>query len=46
MSFSPAQQVICDIHMPGMDGVQLLTEMKQLERAKDIPVVSTCTVQY
>lgn len=27
--------------MPVMDGVQLLTELKQIDRAKDIPVVST-----
>lgn len=31
--------IICDIHMPVMDGVQLLTELKQIDRAKDIPVV-------
>lgn len=40
-AYCNARKIICDIHMPGMDGVQLLTEAKQIDRVKDIPVVST-----
>ncbi len=35
--------IVLDINMPTMNGIQLLTRMKQNERLKDIPIVVAST---
>jgi two-component system chemotaxis response regulator CheY len=35
--------VLCDINMPKMDGIQLLSALKQDERLKSIPIVMITT---
>lgn len=39
----PVAAMLVDINMPTMNGIQLLTRMKQSERLKDIPIVIVST---
>jgi two-component system chemotaxis response regulator CheY len=39
----PVAVIMLDINMPTMNGIQLLTRMKQNERLKDIPIVIAST---
>ena len=39
----PVAVMLVDINMPTMNGIQLLTRMKQNERLKDIPIVIVST---
>ena len=39
----PVAVIVLDINMPTMNGVQLLTRMKQSARLKDIPIVIAST---
>lgn len=31
--------ILLDIKMPGMDGFETLTELRKLEKAKEVPVI-------
>jgi two-component system chemotaxis response regulator CheY len=43
LSDHPVAAMLVDIHMPTMNGIQLLTRMKQNDRLREIPVVIVST---
>jgi CheY-like chemotaxis protein len=37
---APVDLVLCDVHMPGMDGLHLLRELRENATTADLPVVA------